>query len=86
MPIFLNVQQIYELLEIARRTSARDHAILWLMANTGLRESDLLALKRHQVLTDSGSVVQRLTVKMKKTGKSVDKTLTDQTREAIRCY
>jgi integrase len=53
------------------------------MANTGLRESDVLGLKRQHVLTNAGEIVKSVTVKMEKTGKRVDKTLTDTTRAAI---
>jgi len=86
MPIFLSVEQVHEFLEIARRSSPRDYAILRLMANTGLRESDVLTLKRRQMLTMSGAVVRNLTIKTKKTGKTVEKILTDRTREAISAH
>lgn len=86
MPIFLTVEQIHDLLDLAARNSARDYAILRLMANTGLRESDVLALKRQHILTNTGEVVRSLTVKMKKTGKTVEKTISDPTREAIAAH
>jgi integrase len=86
MPIFLTVEQIHNLLEIARRSSPRDYALLRLMANTGLRESDVLGLKRKQLLTSSGGIVRNITVRMKKTGRTIEKTLSDSTRAAIAEY
>jgi integrase len=86
MPIFLTVEQIQGLLQIAARSSPRDHAILRLAANTGLRESDILKLRRSDILTPAGEVVQSLSLKMKKTGKVIEKSLTEPTREAISAY
>jgi integrase len=86
MAIFLTVEQIHALLDIARRTSPRDYAILKLMANTGLRESDVLGLKKQHVLTKAGEIVKSLAIKTKKTGKIIDKILTDSTREAIAAH
>ena len=86
MPIFLTVEQIHHLLAIARRSSPRDYCLLRIMANTGLRESDVLGLKRKQLLTSSGGIVRNITVRMKKTGRTIEKTLSDSTREAIAEY
>jgi integrase/recombinase XerD len=86
MPIFLSIEQIHDLLEIARRSSARDYAILRLAANTGLRESDILNLKKSKMITPSGEVVTSLTLKIKKTGKMTEKALSEATRQAIAGY
>jgi integrase len=86
MPIFLTVEQIHNLLEIARRSSPRDYALLRLMAITGLRESDVLGLKRKQLLSSSGCIVREITVRMRKTGRTIEKTLSDSTRDAIAEY
>lgn len=86
MPIFLSIEQIHEFLEIARRSSSRDYAILYLMSSTGLRESDALAIKRKDILTDNGTVASSLGLRMKKTGKIVERKLTRSTQEAIAVY
>jgi integrase len=86
MPIFLNTQEIHQLLDLARRSSPRDHAILHLMSSTGLRESDALAIKRRDIMSDDGAVASSLRLRMKKTGKIVERKLTTSTQEAITSY
>ncbi len=83
MPIFLTTEQIHGLLDIAARCSPRDHALFRLAANTGLRESDILRIRRVEILTGTGEVVKSLVVRMRKTRKRIDRVLTDPTREAI---
>jgi integrase len=86
MAIFLNAEEIHKLLDIARRSSSRDYAILYLMSSSGLRESDALAIKRKDILTDNGTVAPSLRLRMKKTGIIVERKLTTSTQEAINGY
>jgi integrase len=85
MPIFLSAQEIHQLLDIARRCSPRDHAIFYLMSSTGLRESDALGIKRHEILSD-GTIVSSLRLRMKKTGKIVERKLTKATQDALMAH
>ena len=86
MPIFLNAEEIHQLLELAKRSSPRDYALFQLMASTGLRESDALAIRRKDILAHDGTVASSLRLRMKKTGKIVERALTNPTREAIADY
>jgi integrase len=86
MPIFLNAEEIHKLLDLARRSSPRDHAILALMSSTGLRESDALSIRRRDILTDNGTVASSLRLRMQKTGKIVERKLTTSTQETIAVY
>jgi integrase len=85
MPIFLNPEEIHQLLDIARRSSPRDYAIFHLMSSSGLRESDALGIKRNEILSD-GIIVSSLRLRMKKTGKIVERKLTQATQDALMAH
>jgi integrase len=76
MPIFLNAEEIHQLLELAKRGSSRYYALFQLMASTGLRESDALAIRRKDILAHDETVVSSPRLRMKKTGKIVERVLT----------
>ena len=86
MPIFLSAEEIHSLLDLARRSSPRDYAILYLMSSSGLRESDALAIKRKDILSDDGTVASSLRLRMRKTGKCVERKLTQATQDALMAY
>ncbi len=82
---FMTEQDIKTLMTLAKKEQ-RDNALLRLMASTGLRVSDLVRLRRDQLIDSDVHVVQVLRVKMKRTGKWIDRALRDDTREAVAQY
>jgi integrase len=83
--LFMAEQDIKALMTLAKR-EPRDHALLTLMASTGLRVSDLVRLRRDQMTDSDGQVVRSLRVKMAKTDKWIDRTLREDAREAVQDY
>jgi integrase len=85
MKIFLKINQITQLLHLAEQRP-RDAALFHLAFCTGFRISDLLALKRTNLVDKQGDVVKVLRFKTKKTKKWLDKPLRDDCRQAIKEY
>ena len=70
--------------ELSRRTDkVRDLALFRMGVDTMLRTSDLRNLRVQDVLESEGEIVQRLDVKMKKTGKMVSCVLDERTQAAL---
>jgi integrase len=83
--LFLREEQIRQLIDLAKN-SARDFALFHVMAATGLRASDIVRIKRTDVVEPDGSVVRSLRIRMKKTKKFIERVLRDDTRAAIAAY
>jgi integrase len=83
--LFMSEQDIKTLMTLAKK-EPRDHALLKLMASTGLRVSDIVRLLREQMIDSDGQVVRTLRVKMAKTDKWIDRTLREDAREAVGEY
>ncbi len=83
--LFMTEQDIKVLLTLAKK-EPRDYALLRLMASTGLRVSDLVRLRRDQLIDSDGQVVRVLRVKMRKTDKWIDRALREDAREAVAEY
>jgi integrase len=80
--LFLDEAQIHRLLELAK-DNPRDYALFQLAACTALRGSDLLRLKRADVVDRNGEVVRLLRLKMKKTERYIERPLRDDCRTAL---
>ena len=73
--------------ELSRRTDkVRDLALFRMGVDTMLRTSDLRNLRVQDVLESEGGIVQRLDVKMKKTGKMVSCVLDEKTQSALQAW
>ena len=73
--------------ELSRRTDkVRDLALFRMGVDTMLRTSDLRNLRVADVLKSEGGIVQRLDVKMKKTGKMVSCVLDEKTQSALQAW
>ena len=73
--------------ELSRRTDKiRDLALFRMGVDTMLRTSDLRNLRVQDVLKSEGGIVQRLDVKMKKTGKMVSCVLDEKTQSALQAW
>jgi integrase/recombinase XerD len=83
--LFMSEQDIKTLMTLAKK-DPRDYALLKLMASTGLRVSDIVRLRRDQMIDSDGQVVRALRVKMEKTEKMIDRSLREDAREAVRDY
>ena len=83
--LFMTEQEIKTLMTLAQK-EPRDYALIRLMASTGFRVSDLVRLRREQLVDSDGEIVRVLRVKMEKTGKWVERTLRDDAREAVKAY
>jgi integrase len=83
--LFLTEKQIGELLGLAQE-SPRDFALLHLAASTALRGSDVLKIKREDVIDHDGLIVRVLRVRMKKTGEFISRPLRDDCRAAIMAW
>jgi site-specific recombinase XerD len=64
----------------------RDYLLFVLGINTGLRVSDLLELKWSDVLENSGSFKNSITIREEKTGKAKSFPLNDSARKALTTY
>ena len=82
--LFMSEDKIRELLSLAR-SNQRDYALLHTAFSTGLRVSDLVNLKRSDIEV-SGRISKKIKIKMIKTGRSVERSLTDPCRAAIKNY
>ncbi|MBN1548335.1 MAG: site-specific integrase [Syntrophaceae bacterium] len=85
MKLFLNQGNISQLLDLAKE-HPRDLALFQLALSTGLRISDVLALKIHDLQGPEDAIVRILRVKTKKTKRWVDRPLRDDCRNAIQNY
>ncbi len=83
--LFMPEAKIKTLMNLAQK-EPRDYALIRLMACTGFRVSDLVQLRRVQLLDSDGEVVRVLRVKMEKTEKWIERTLRDDAREAVKAY
>ena len=83
--LFMTEQEIKTLMTLAQK-EPRDYALIRLMASTGFRVSDLVRLRREQLVDSDGEIVRVLRVKMDKTEKWVERTLRDDAREAVKAY
>jgi integrase/recombinase XerD len=81
----MSEQDIKILMTLAKK-DPRDYALLKLMASTGLRVSDIVRLRRDQMIDNDGQVVRSLRVKMAKTERWIDRTLREDAREAVQDY
>lgn len=85
MRIFMGIKEIKRLLHLASE-HPRDHALFHLAFSTGLRVSDLLKLRRSELMEKSGQVVSVLHVRMKKTKKWIDRPLRKDCRQTVAMY
>jgi integrase len=83
--LFMTEQDIKTLMTLAKK-QPRDHLLFRLMACTGLRVSDLVRLRRDQMVEKNGHIITVLRVKMKKTDKWIERALREDTREALLQY
>ena len=72
--------------KMLKSQNVRDYLLFVLGINSGLRVSDLLALKVSDVMDDRGQVKDRISMREKKTGKSKDFPLGKNARKAIQEY
>lgn len=91
MKVFLDVNQIKRLLKLAdderiATGNGRDRALFHLSVSTGLRISDLLRLRREDVIDADRAIVRSLHVKMKKTRNWIDRPLRNDCREVLFDY
>lgn len=66
--------------------SKRDYCLFVLGINSGLRISDLLNLKIHDVVDDNNLIRDRITIREKKTNKTKDFPLVSNSQTAIKEY
>ena len=83
--LFLNEKSIGKLLSTAKE-STRDFALLHLAASTALRGSDILKIKRTDMIDQDGEIVRVLRVRMKKTGEFISRPLRDDCRAAVMAW
>ena len=86
MKIFLSPLEIKALYFLAAKRSLRDECILRVMGNTGLRVSDARTILVSDVASDNGEIYSSLRKKMKKTGKYIERSLNEATRDALKRY
>ncbi len=72
--------------KILKSQNVRDYLLFVLGINSGLRVSDLLALKVSDVMDNKGNVKDRISMREKKTGKSKDFPIGKNARKAIQEY
>lgn len=84
--VLKNTPSSDELRPIQREGNLRDYALFTLGINSGLRISDLLELKVHDVLDKKNKVVDRIALREKKTGKTKDFPLGKTTKKALDEY
>jgi integrase len=83
--LFMTEQDIKTLMTLAQK-EPRDCALLRMMASTGLRVSDLVGLRRGQMIDSDGQMVRTIRVKMAKTEKWIDRALREDARKAVSEY
>lgn len=72
--------------KVLRSESMRDYVLFVLGINSGLRVSDLLALKVEDVQDGKGAVKDRVTLREKKTGKAKDFPISSTAAKALSEY
>jgi integrase len=85
MKKFLKINEICQLLELSV-DNPRDFAMFHIQLSTGLRISDILALKRRDFLDSDGQISRAITIKMKKTKNIISRVLREDCREAVKRY
>jgi len=83
--LFLSEDKIKTLMNLAQK-DPRDYALIRLMATTGLRVSDIVQLRRDQLIDSDSEIVRILRVKMKKTERWIERALRDDARDAVKSY
>ncbi len=78
----MSEQDIKTLMTLGKK-EPRDYALLKLMASTGLRVSDIVRLRRDQMMDSDGQVVLALRIKMAKTERWIDRVLREDARELL---
>lgn len=79
-------KQIEAIKIILKATNIRDYVLFVLGINSGLRISDILKLKDHDVLDEKGKVKDRIIIREQKTGKSRNFPIGKTTAKAISEY
>jgi len=72
--------------KVLKADSLRNYTMFVMGINSGLRISDLLALKVSDVLDEKGRINNRVTIREKKTGKIKDFPFSDTTKKALLEY
>ena len=80
------IDTIKRVLRANPMTGLRDHCLFTLGINSGLRVSDLLALRIADVVDERGRPKERIEVREGKTGKTKDFPLGDTAKKAIKEY
>ncbi len=75
-------KQIEVIKKILRGSNMRDHCLFALGINSGLRVSDLLNLAVGDVVNERRKVLDSITLREQKTGKSKDFPLSENARKA----
>jgi integrase len=83
--LFMNEKQIKSLLSLSSPWP-RDHALFQVALATGFRASDLIALKRDDVEDGRGFIVKTVRIKMRKTGRIIERELPEPVRFALQLY
>ena len=85
MKLFLDQDKISQLLNLAKEQPC-DLALFQLALSTGLRISDVLALKICDLQGPDGTIVRILRIKTKKNKRWIERPLRDDCRDAIQHY
>ena len=80
------IESVKRILRSNKGTGQRDHCLFVLGINSGLRVSDLLALRVQDVVDERGRPKDRIGVREQKTGKTKDFPLGDTAKKAIKEY
>lgn len=85
--IFLDPKKIKKMYETVGKRDLKDEVLLRIMGNTGIRVSDARSLLVDNVYdVERDVVLSSIRIKMKKTGKYVERTINEATQAAIRRY
>lgn len=71
---------------VLRGSNMRDYCLFVLGINSGLRVSDLLRLNIEDVVSERGKVLDRITIREKKTGKTKTFPISSNSKKAIEEY
>ncbi|MFB5193153.1 site-specific integrase [Alicyclobacillus fastidiosus] len=71
---------------VLRGSNMRDYCLFVLGINSGLRVSDLLRLNIEDVMSEKGKVLDRITIREKKTGKTKTFPISSNSKKAIEEY
>jgi integrase len=81
-----NLNQIEAMKNVLKARNIRDYLLFVMGINTGLRISDLLALKQCDIMDDNGSVLDFIRIREKKTRKHKVFKLNNSARKAVGEY